>query len=242
MGYLNLRREPNPVHSRPKPSNIIPRHLAPAASILCQTASMSAAPKPEVASGQHTDTTTKKTKIDSNSSSLCALSESAESKTGPTPEGRGGAGMAQVEEEKQQHASLEHKGTADAVAHLVGMGKGGKRTQVDTQSNSGTHKDGRPLRVGQLVEHKSLGFRGVVLGHTRVCAAPSSWMEHHRIDELPRGREQYFYHIIPDTRDVSLHPPPCHTEVAKSETLHSQLPAPYFLHPWRPETGGRRVT
>ena len=44
-----------------------------------------------------------------------------------------------------------------------------------------------PIRVGQLVRHKSKGYRAVVVGHTPVCAASPGWINHHHIDALPRG-------------------------------------------------------
>jgi len=60
------------------------------------------------------------------------------------------------------------------------------------------------FRIGQPIYHKTLGFRGVVLGWHDSCRASESWMQHHEIDKLSNGRNQRFYHILPDTRDVSL--------------------------------------
>ena len=66
---------------------------------------------------------------------------------------------------------------------------------------------GTGFEVGQVVRHKSKGYRGIVLGSTHVCAAPPHWVWKHGIDALARGRDQCFYHIIPDTRDVHLRAP-----------------------------------
>jgi len=80
---------------------------------------------------------------------------------------------------------------------------------MDGDTIGNTNKQGgRTLRVGQIVEHVSKQYRAVVLGHTMVCAAPQKWVEKHNILQLPNGRKQIFYHLLPDTRDIDLSIPP----------------------------------
>jgi hypothetical protein len=45
-----------------------------------------------------------------------------------------------------------------------------------------------------------------VVGYSDVCAAPAAWIHNYDIDTLPHGRQQVYYHILPDTRDMSLAP------------------------------------
>ncbi|EKX37686.1 hypothetical protein GUITHDRAFT_165416 [Guillardia theta CCMP2712] len=60
------------------------------------------------------------------------------------------------------------------------------------------------FRIGDTVKHKGLGYRGVVIGWDDKCLATEYWIKHYKIDQLSKGRTQRFYHILPDTRDVSL--------------------------------------
>eukprot|EP00960_Hanusia_phi_P035898 752021-Hanusia_phi.AAC.1 len=46
--------------------------------------------------------------------------------------------------------------------------------------------------------------RGVVIGWDDKCLATEGWIKYHQIDKLSKGQTQRFYHILPDTRDVSL--------------------------------------
>lgn len=65
--------------------------------------------------------------------------------------------------------------------------------KLDSSNNNSAwrvHRRDLPLSVGQLVRHKSKGYRAVVIGHTTVCAASPGWIKHHCIDALPRGRHQ----------------------------------------------------
>ena len=65
--------------------------------------------------------------------------------------------------------------------------------KLDSSNNNSAwrvHRRDLPLSVGQLVRHKSKGYRAVVIGHTPVCAASPGWIKHHCIDALPRGRHQ----------------------------------------------------
>jgi hypothetical protein len=46
-----------------------------------------------------------------------------------------------------------------------------------------------------------------VVGYSSCCAAPRAWVQANDIDSLRNGRRQVYYHILPDTRDLSLAPP-----------------------------------
>jgi len=60
------------------------------------------------------------------------------------------------------------------------------------------------FRVGDTVQNLQLGYRGVVIGWDDKCLATEGWIKYHQIDKLSKGQTQRFYHILPDTRDVSL--------------------------------------
>lgn len=51
-------------------------------------------------------------------------------------------------------------------------------------------------RVGQLFRHKRYGYEGVITGWDASCGAGEGWIQEMRIDDLPHGRSQAFYHIL----------------------------------------------
>ncbi|GBG65262.1 hypothetical protein CBR_g50304 [Chara braunii] len=83
-------------------------------------------------------------------------------------------------------------------------------------------------RVGDVVFHRRHGYRGVVYGHDPECSAPEDWQEAMKIDMLPEGRQQPFYHILVDTRD---RPGGMSTYVAEESIALQPTPRP-VLHPW----------
>mmetsp|Transcript_35367 Transcript_35367/g.86956 ORF Transcript_35367/g.86956 Transcript_35367/m.86956 type:complete len:643 (+) Transcript_35367:233-2161(+) len=71
-------------------------------------------------------------------------------------------------------------------------------------------------RVGDVVEHVGLGYRGVVVGWHDRCRATEHWAARTGADTVEGGRAQRFYHVLPDTRHLPLesdsdgHFPPAH--------------------------------
>ena len=55
--------------------------------------------------------------------------------------------------------------------------------------------------LGTVVFHTKYGYRGVVVGYDEQCEQPDEWIEWNGVDQLPGGRQQYFYHVLVDGRD-----------------------------------------
>mmetsp|Transcript_29117 Transcript_29117/g.78072 ORF Transcript_29117/g.78072 Transcript_29117/m.78072 type:complete len:242 (+) Transcript_29117:549-1274(+) len=63
------------------------------------------------------------------------------------------------------------------------------------------NRDGVEFSIGDVLLHKKFGYRGVVCGwDRRPVTDVSSW---NGVQGLPSGSEQPFYHIIPDTNDIT---------------------------------------
>ncbi|PSC76764.1 F-box only 21 [Micractinium conductrix] len=56
------------------------------------------------------------------------------------------------------------------------------------------------FRVGAIVRHRRYDYSGVIVGYDPVCLAPDSWCELMRVDLLPNGRNQPFFHVLVDER------------------------------------------
>ncbi|EUC27362.1 hypothetical protein COCCADRAFT_111901 [Bipolaris zeicola 26-R-13] len=52
------------------------------------------------------------------------------------------------------------------------------------------------FKVGQLFQHKRYGYEGVITGWDVVCDANEDWIQNTRVDSLPNGRNQAFYHVL----------------------------------------------
>lgn len=50
--------------------------------------------------------------------------------------------------------------------------------------------------VGDTLVHAQYGYQGFVTGWDPRCTMPDEWIETMRVDELPRGRDQPFYHVV----------------------------------------------
>lgn len=49
--------------------------------------------------------------------------------------------------------------------------------------------------VGVVVKHRYRGYQGVVVGKDPTCLAPENWQKEQRVNLLPRGKNQPFYHV-----------------------------------------------
>ncbi|XP_051122108.1 clp protease adapter protein ClpF, chloroplastic [Andrographis paniculata] len=57
------------------------------------------------------------------------------------------------------------------------------------------------FRLGQKVNHKRFGYRGVICGMDPVCCESKSWMDVANVDKLTRGSDQPFYQVLVDMHD-----------------------------------------
>ena len=71
---------------------------------------------------------------------------------------------------------------------------------ADATANPVTPRDERTqsvkYKVGQLFRHVRYGYVGAVIGWDPSCQAGEFWIQSMRVNDLPRGREQSFYHIM----------------------------------------------
>ena len=58
------------------------------------------------------------------------------------------------------------------------------------------------FELGDMMVHARSGFRGLIVGFDDTCRQTEEWMEAKGVDSLSRGRNQPFYHILVDERDV----------------------------------------
>jgi len=67
------------------------------------------------------------------------------------------------------------------------------------------HTDREKHRVafdlGQCFLHHKYNYRGVIIGFDPTCQQSESWIRAMSVDSLKYGRDQPFYHVVPDTRD-----------------------------------------
>jgi F-box protein 21 len=72
--------------------------------------------------------------------------------------------------------------------------------QVDAMRKPVIHRSERTqnvtFKVGQLFQHKRYGYEGVIMGWDVVCDANEDWIQNMRVDSLPNGRNQAFYHVL----------------------------------------------
>ncbi|KAJ4485027.1 Hemimethylated DNA-binding protein YccV like-domain-containing protein [Lentinula edodes] len=50
--------------------------------------------------------------------------------------------------------------------------------------------------VGMLFEHKRYNYTALITGWDPVCKASESWIKEMKVLDLPRGRDQPFYHVV----------------------------------------------
>lgn len=90
--------------------------------------------------------------------------------------------------------------TLDAA--LSALSVANKRAAVSSPSSSPKSSvSSSVLSVGQVIRHKTLGYRGVIVGRDETCKASIKWMESTGVARLPRGASQPFFHVLVDLRD-----------------------------------------
>ena len=51
-------------------------------------------------------------------------------------------------------------------------------------------------KVGQVFRHKRYNYIAVITGWDVECSASEQWIARMRVNELPHGRDQSFYHVL----------------------------------------------
>lgn len=70
------------------------------------------------------------------------------------------------------------------------------RSDKPQQKRDGPRTQNVKFKVGQPFQHMRYGYQGVVVGWDPKCQAQEDWMMNMRVDQLPRGRNQSFYHVL----------------------------------------------
>ena len=52
------------------------------------------------------------------------------------------------------------------------------------------------FKVGQVFHHKRYHYKAIITGWDAECAATDDWMAHMGVHDLPRGKDQGFYHVL----------------------------------------------
>jgi F-box protein 21 len=77
---------------------------------------------------------------------------------------------------------------AQSMYHMDGTKK-----SVLRRDNNSTHVR---FKVGQLFQHVCYNYEGVITGWDNNCDAGEDWIQNMRVDALPGGRNQAFYHVM----------------------------------------------
>jgi len=89
----------------------------------------------------------------------------------------------------------------------------------------------RPTEVafepGQCLLHRRYSYRGVVVGYDQTCQQSEAWMRSMNVDTLQHGRNQPFYHVLPDTRDR----PGAQLTYVAQENILTDAPSEPVQHP-----------
>mmetsp|Transcript_9264 Transcript_9264/g.23136 ORF Transcript_9264/g.23136 Transcript_9264/m.23136 type:complete len:453 (-) Transcript_9264:465-1823(-) len=71
------------------------------------------------------------------------------------------------------------------------------RMRMETMPR-GPVRNTKHYRLGEVVVHKREKYIAVVVGVDEICGASDEWVEAQQINRLPKGRNQRFYHLLPD--------------------------------------------
>lgn len=55
-------------------------------------------------------------------------------------------------------------------------------------------------KVGHTFTHRRYGYQGFIVGWNIKCGAQQQWIDQMGVNDLPRGREQPFYHVVADDK------------------------------------------
>lgn len=83
----------------------------------------------------------------------------------------------------------------DTLLHLVGVARAGDEN-MKAPSPRGPHTSQVEYKVGNHFKHRRYGYTGVIIGWDTRCEAQEQWITQMRVNELPNGRHQPFYHVL----------------------------------------------
>eukprot|EP00271_Cylindrocystis_brebissonii_P008228 TRINITY_DN22252_c0_g1_i1.p1 TRINITY_DN22252_c0_g1~~TRINITY_DN22252_c0_g1_i1.p1 ORF type:complete len:416 (+),score=70.45 TRINITY_DN22252_c0_g1_i1:570-1817(+) len=101
--------------------------------------------------------------------------------------------QAAIEEERYAEAAELRDSLAKAEAEALAASLTG------LSSSNVTYE----FRLGQKVRHRQFSYRGVICGYDPVCCETEKWIETAQIAKLPRGRNQPFYQLLTDVRELN---------------------------------------
>lgn len=76
------------------------------------------------------------------------------------------------------------------------------------------------FEIGQLVQHRRYGYRGVIAGRDLECRAPEDW---YRSNQTQPGRQQPWYHVLVHGGQ--------HTTYAAEDSLEKDEGGEQVVHP-----------
>ena len=136
--------------------------------------------------------------------------------------------------------ALGLEGAAAAAAAAAGAGgvaqdRGAARLSARLLSEAA---EAAPTRraydLGQCLVHHKYSYRGVIVGYHPRCEQSEAWIRQMDVDSLKYGREQPFYHVLPDTRDR----PGAQVTYVAQENIMPDFPSEPLQHPMVAEMFG----
>ncbi|KAG8529261.1 uncharacterized protein KY384_005896 [Bacidia gigantensis] len=90
-------------------------------------------------------------------------------------------------------------------------------------------------RIGHVFRHKRYQYYAIIYGWDATCSAEEDWMVQMRVDDLPRGRKQSFYHALVDDKSTR-YVAEDHIEIVRDEAKHDLMAiAGQYFKRWDPE-------
>jgi len=121
-------------------------------------------------------------------------------------------------------AAAERSAAAMAAAEAAA---GGNAVEPPTPPSDEPLPTARAYDLGQCMLHRKYNYRGVIIGYDSSCKQSEEWMRSMHVDSLTHGRNQPFYHVLPDTRDR----PGAQVTYVAQENVLVDTPSEALFHP-----------
>ena len=115
-----------------------------------------------------------------------------------------------------------------------GPRRGAKLSARLLSDGGGGGADAARVRLGAGLVHHKYSYRGVIVGYHPRCEQSEAWIRQMDVDSLKYGREQPFYHVLPDTRDR----PGAQVTYVAQENIMPDFPSEPLQHPMVAEMFG----
>jgi hemimethylated DNA binding protein len=113
-------------------------------------------------------------------------------------------------------------------AALLQQQQGGAAAAAEAEAALKTPQPGEvAYDAGQCLVHRRYNYRGVIIGADPSCKQTEAWIRQMNVDSLEHGRNQPFYHVLPDTRDR----PGAQVMYVAQENVVPDTPSEPLLHP-----------